>query len=86
MIDAFPFRSWLTEGGDVNQDLTAFWPFAPGGSTGTWVLTIIGMIVTVLAIIAWVYMDDRMLREHAERLRAAGFGREGAARPPEPGS
>jgi hypothetical protein len=67
MIDSFPFRSW--------EEVTdAFWPFGPGAETVT--LTVIGMIVTVLAIIGWIYMDNRMLTEHAERLRTAGFGRQ----------
>jgi hypothetical protein len=83
VIDSFPFTGWFTPEGAVSEDLTAFWPFAGDvagesttfASTGTWVMTIIGMIITVLAIIGWMYMDNRMLTEHAERLRAAGFGR-----------
>lgn len=69
MIDAFPYRSWEEVDG-------AFWQYSAGGTgAGTWTLTVIGMIVTFLALVGWVYMDDRMLRRHAERLRSAGFGR-----------
>jgi hypothetical protein len=89
VIDSFPFTGWFTAEGAVSEDITAFWPFAGDvagesttfASTGTLVMTIIGMIVTVLAIIGWIYKDDRMLTEHAERLRAAGFGRPGAPGP-----
>ena len=80
MIDSFPFESFFTPDGAVDPNLTAFWPYAGSpeftdGSTGTWVITILGMVITVLAIIGWFYMDNRMLTRHAERLRAAGFGR-----------
>lgn len=69
MIDAFPYGSWDEVEG-------AFWQYSAGGTgTALWTLTIIGMIVTVIALIGWVYMDNRMLERHAERLRAAGFGR-----------
>jgi hypothetical protein len=68
MIDAFPFDSWDEVEG-------AFWQYSGGTGAGTWTLTIIGIIVTVVALIGWVYMDGRMLERHAERLRAAGFGR-----------
>lgn len=86
MIDSFPFQGFFTEDGAVDPSLTAFWPYAGSpeftdASTGTWVLTVIGMIVTLIAIIGWIYMDNRMLTRHADRLRAAGFGRGGVGAP-----
>jgi hypothetical protein len=77
MIDAFPFGSWDEVEG-------AFWQYSGGAGAGTWALTVIGMIVTAIAIIGWVYMDNQMLTRHAERLRAAGFGRSAAGGPPGP--
>lgn len=75
MIDAFPFDSW--------DDVTgAFWQYSGGTGSGTWTLTIIGIIVTVAAIIGWVYMDNRMLTTHAKRLRTAGFGQAAPGAPP----
>lgn len=68
MIDAFPYDSW-------DEVTGAFWQYSAGGAgAGTTALTIIGIIVTIAAIIGWVYMDNKMLTKHAERLRAAGFG------------
>jgi hypothetical protein len=75
VIDAFPYDSW-------DEVTGAFWQYSGGGTgAGTWTLTIIGMIVTAAALIGWVYMDNKMLTKHTERLRAAGFG--GAAAPSE---
>jgi hypothetical protein len=78
MIDSFPYESWLNEAGDgFNTDITTFWTFGPafgseGGSlTGTYVLTGIGMLVMVVALIAWVVQENRKLREQADRLRSA---------------
>lgn len=79
MIDSFPYESWLNEAGDgFNTDITTFWTFGPafgaeGGSlTGTYVLTGLGMLVMVVAFIAWIVQENRKLREQADRLRSAG--------------
>jgi hypothetical protein len=79
MIDSFPYESWLNEAGDgLNTDITTFWTFGPafgseGGSlTGTFVLTGIGMLVMVVALIWWVVLENQKLRAQAERLRGAG--------------
>ena len=69
MINAFPYdqSDWT--------DITGpFWQYSISEGAGIWFLTILGMIATVLAIVGWFYMDNRMLTRHAERLRAAGFG------------
>jgi hypothetical protein len=79
MIDSFPYESWLNEAGDgFNTDITTFWTFGPafgseGGSlTGTYVLTALGMLIMVVALIGWVVQENRKLRAQAERLRGAG--------------
>jgi hypothetical protein len=78
MIDSFPYESWLNEAGDgFNTDITTFWTFGPafgseGGSlTGTYVLTALGMLIMVVALIGWVVQENRKLRAQAERLRGA---------------
>jgi hypothetical protein len=43
-----------------------------GAATSYYVLTVVGMIVTALAIVAWVIYEDRRLRRHAVRLRRTG--------------
>ena len=79
MIDSFPYESWLNEAGDgLNPDITTFWTFGPtfgaeGGSlTGTFVLTGIGMLVMVIALIWFVVLENGKLRAQADRLRGAG--------------
>lgn len=80
MIDSFPFDKW-------GEDIAAFWTFGPENSTGTYVLTVLGFIVMVASLIAWVMLEKRKLEAQAALLRsaggfptpagpAAGFGRE----------
>lgn len=68
MIDSFPYREW-------NEDITTFWTFGPGVDhdlTGTFVLTGLGMLVMILALVYWVWLEHKKLTEQAERLRQAG--------------
>jgi hypothetical protein len=77
MIDSFPYDSWLNADGSFNTEITTFWAFGPGVDhdlTGTFVLTGIGMLVMVVALIAWVVQENRRLAAHAERLRGAMEG------------
>ena len=74
MIDSFPFEEW-------GEDITSFWTFGPGGSTGTYVMTVLGIIVMVSAFIGFVLLENRKLTAQAAALRAAG----GIPVPPQPG-
>lgn len=65
MIDSFPFDSWE----DVT---TTFWTFGPENSTGTYVLTVLGVILMVAALIYWVWLENRKLTAQAALLRGAG--------------
>lgn len=65
MIDSFPFEEW-------SEDIAGFWTFGPGGSTGTWILTIAGIVVMVASWIGWMWVEHRKLTAQAELLRAAG--------------
>lgn len=77
MIDSFPYESWLNEAGELNTDITTFWTFGPtfgseGGSlTGTFVLTGLGILLMVVALVWFVVLEQRKLSEQAERLRRA---------------
>jgi hypothetical protein len=64
VIDSFPYDAWT-------EEIAGFWTFGPGGSTGTYVLTVLGMIVMVSALIGWVWLEDRKLSHQAAALRAA---------------
>lgn len=76
MIDSFPWESWLNQAGDaLNTDISTFWTFGPGADgsrTGTYVLTVLGVILMVAALIAWVWLEDRKLSAQTAALRAAG--------------
>ena len=66
MIDSFPFDSWE----DVT---TTFWTFGPEDSTGTYVLTVLGIALMVVALIYWVWLENRKLNAQAELLRGGGI-------------
>jgi hypothetical protein len=76
MIDSFPYDSWLNADGSLNTDITTFWTFGPsygaagGNLTGTYVLTVLGILLMIGALVAWVVTENRRLNEHADRLRA----------------
>ena len=67
-----PGREWAfggyvyptPEGGSVGDVLY-------GGATGIYVLTVIGVIVMILAFIAFVWTEHRKLMDRANKLRAA---------------
>lgn len=73
MFDTFPYESWLTpDGKSLNQDIGGFWTWGPGDTTGTYILTALGMLLMIVAIIGWVLLEKKKLDEQAARLRAAG--------------
>jgi hypothetical protein len=65
VIDSFPFDEWT-------EDITSFWTFGPENSTGTYVLTVLGIILMVAALIYWVWLENKKLAAQAELLRSAG--------------
>ncbi len=77
MIDSFPYESWLNEAGDgLNTDITTFWTFGPaygaeGGLTGTYVLTALGMLLMIVALVWFVTLERKKLNDQAARLRGA---------------
>jgi hypothetical protein len=65
VIDSFPYDTW--------EDVaTTFWTFGPEDSTGTYILTVLGIILMVAAIIYWVWLENRKLTAQAQLLRGAG--------------
>lgn len=65
MIDSFPFEEW-------GDSISAFWTFGPENSTGTYILTVLGIIVMIASLIGWVWLENRKLQAQADLLRAAG--------------
>jgi hypothetical protein len=64
VIDSFPYDEW-------SEDITAFWTFGPQNSTGTYIMTALGIILMVAAIIYWVWLENKKLNAQAALLRGA---------------
>jgi hypothetical protein len=65
MFDAFPYDEW-------GEDISAFWTFGPGSSTGTYILTVLGIAVMLLAFVMFVRLENRKLAEQEAALKASG--------------
>ena len=75
MFDAFPFDEW-------GEDIADFWTFGGGGSTGTWILTVIGFVVMCVALVWFVVLEKGKLDRQATALREAGAFLVGEPGPP----
>jgi hypothetical protein len=65
MFDAFPFDSW--------EDAAAeFWTFGGESSTGTYIMTVLGVTAMVLAFIGFVWLENKKLARQAALLKASG--------------
>jgi hypothetical protein len=81
MIDSFPWD-------EFNDQVSTFWTFGPGADhslTGTFVLTGLGMLLMIAALVYWVVLEDRKLAAQAALLRAAGGMPAPGGIPPGPG-
>jgi hypothetical protein len=78
MIDSFPFD-------EFSENVTSFWTFGPENSTGTYILTALGVILMLVALGGWVWLENRKLWAQAELLRAAGGMPAPGGVPPGPG-
>jgi hypothetical protein len=65
MFDAFPYDEW-------SEDIAGFWTFGPEGSTGTYILTVLGIAVMLIALIGFVMLENRKLAHQQATLRASG--------------
>ncbi|MBA2740617.1 MAG: hypothetical protein H0U46_01225 [Actinobacteria bacterium] len=73
MFDAFPYDEW-------SEDVAEFWTFGGEGSTGTWILTVLGIAAMVISFWGFVQLENAKLRRQAERLRSSGaLSRPGAS-------
>jgi len=73
MFDAFPYDEW-------SDQITTFWTFGVEGDTGTIIMTILGVLLMVGALIGWVRLESSKLDHQAETLRRA------MTPPPSPGA
>lgn len=65
MFDAFPYDEW-------GEDIAGFWTFGPGSSTGTYILTALGIAVMLVAFVWFFVLENGKLDRQRERLRASG--------------
>jgi hypothetical protein len=65
MFDAFPYDEW-------SEDIAGFWTYGPGDSTGTWILTVFGVAVMLVALIGFVVLENRKLARQEATLKASG--------------
>ena len=65
MFDAFPYDEW-------SEDIAEFWTFGGQGSTGTWILTVLGIAAMVISFWGFVTLENRKLVAQASRLKASG--------------
>jgi hypothetical protein len=65
MFDSFPYDEW-------SEDIAGFWTFGPESSTGTYILTVLGVAVMIIAFIAFVMLENRKLANQQATLRASG--------------
>ena len=72
MFDAFPYDEW-------SEEITTFWTFGVEGDTGTIILTILGVLLMIGALIAFVRMESGKLDR-----QAAMLSKRWARRPPAP--
>ena len=64
MFDAFPYDKW-------SDQVTTFWTFGVEGDTGTIILTILGVLLMIGALFAFVRMEAGKLDRQAATLRQA---------------
>jgi hypothetical protein len=65
MFDAFPFDEW-------GEDIAEFWTFGGEGSTGTYIMTVLGVAVMLISFIGFVVLENRKLARQAALLKASG--------------
>ena len=65
MFDAFPYDEW-------SEDIAGFWTFGPESSTGTYILTALGIAVMFIAFVWFVRLESQKLSRQQAALRASG--------------
>jgi len=77
VFDAFEFDKW-------SDQIKTFWTFG-AGTTGTYIMTALGIALMVIAFVAWVRLESSKLDAQADLLRAAGGLPMPGGIPPGPG-
>ena len=75
MFDAFPYDAW-------GPDVADFWAFGGANSTGTYIMTALGIILMFAALIGWVRQEARRMNEHGRASRRKACSRACTNNPP----
>jgi hypothetical protein len=54
-----------------DESITTFWTFGKEGSTGTIILTILGVLLMLFCLVWWVRLEAGKLERQAAALRSA---------------
>jgi hypothetical protein len=65
MFDTFPYDEW-------GEDIAGFWTWGPGNSTGTYIMTGLGIAVMFIAFIWFFVLENRKLAHQQATLQASG--------------
>jgi ABC-type enterobactin transport system permease subunit len=65
MFDTFPYDEW-------SEDIAGFWTWGPGNSTGTYILTAIGIAAMLVAFVGFFVLENRKLDHQEAALKASG--------------
>jgi hypothetical protein len=76
MFDTFPYEKW-------GENISTFWTFGTGA--GTYILTVLGILLMLASLAAWVMLEDSKLQHQATLLRVAGGMPAPGGIPPGPG-
>lgn len=68
-MDTFPYESWEQASAAAGSE--GFFTLGPGDNAATIVMVAIAFVVMVVVFAAWMRVEDRKLRDQADRLRAA---------------
>jgi hypothetical protein len=74
MFDAFPFDEW-------SEEITTFWTFGVENDTGTYILTILGVLLMIGSLVQFVRMESKKLDTQTAALRRAMAAADQASAP-----
>jgi len=66
MFDTFKYEKW-------SDTITDFWTWGGHNSAGTIILTVLGCILMVVALIGWVRLESKKLDRQAAMLRGGAL-------------
>jgi hypothetical protein len=67
-MDTFPYESWAEAQEAAGAE--GYFTFGPGDNAATIVLVAIAFVLMVFVFVWWMRLEDRKLRDQAERIRS----------------